>query len=47
MCKKLVAWRQNLLRLGKIAGWEIALQVGMKTMSKAEISHQDIISANV
>lgn len=21
VCKKLVSWRQNLLRLGKIAGW--------------------------
>jgi hypothetical protein len=47
VCKKLVSWRQNLLRLGRIAGWEIALQVGLKTMAKAEISHQDIISANI
>jgi hypothetical protein len=46
VCKRLVNWRQNLLKLARIAGWEVALEVGLKTMRKAEISHDDIIIAN-
>jgi hypothetical protein len=36
----------KLLKLAKIAGWEVALEVGMKTMRRAEITDDDIIVAN-
>jgi hypothetical protein len=42
----LIKWRRSLLKLGRMAGWEVALSVGLKTFKKCDISYEDIIHAN-